>query len=113
MKNLKSIYLVMLALAVAFYACDDKVSENVDPAQIVADYLVDQSLDLDHILKNADGQKFVMAAPADGDVSAKYVMDIRSSSDFAAGHIAGAENVAFGDILTKAATTTKPILILC
>ena len=57
-------------------------------------------MDLNHVIKNADGQKFVMGAPADGNVSGKYVMDIRSATDFAAGHIEGANNVKFTDIVS-------------
>lgn len=40
-------------------------------------------------------------------------MDIRSDVVFAEGHIAGANNVAFGDILTEAANADKKILVVC
>lgn len=112
MKNVKFLYLILFVFAVSFYSCEDEVSE-LQPAEVVADYLKAQSMDLPSILTNADGQKFVTAAPADGDLSAKYIVDIRSADAYAAGHIAGAKNVAFGDILTEAASADKPILVVC
>jgi len=70
-------------------------------------------MDLNHVIKNANGQKFVMGAPADGDLSGKWILDIRKASDFGTAHIAGAHNVAFTDILTAATGADKPILVVC
>jgi rhodanese-related sulfurtransferase len=79
--------------------------------------MVENSLDINNILTNPDGEKFVVGAPAEGDLEAflnkYYIMDIRSSADFLTAHISGANNVPFSDILTVAATTTKPILVVC
>ena len=71
-------------------------------------YEVITSLDISTITTG-----FVMATPADGDVSSKYVMDIRSAADFATAHIQGAHNVVFTNILTEAANADKPILVVC
>lgn len=85
--------------------------------ELLSNYMVQNSLDFNNILTNAEGEKFVVGAPAEADLDAfldkYYIMDIRSSSDFLTAHISGAHNVAFSDILTTAATTTKPILVVC
>ena len=92
--------------------CDCSGSEPV-AYETLTDYLKSIDMDINHVLSNADGQKFVMAAPEDGDLSSKWIMDIRGAADFASAHIEGANNVAFGDILTAAATADKPILVVC
>lgn len=85
--------------------------------EILKNYMIQNNKDINHVLTNADGQGFVVGAPADADLtsflSTYYIMDIRSSADFLASHISGANNVAFKDILTAAASTTKPILVVC
>ena len=123
MKKL-SLLLIALLLAPTLFltSCDrgeDIVTAVNTPAfTLMADYMVDNNLDIDKIIVNADGVKFVTAAPADADLStflAKYyIMDIRSAATFASGHIQGAKNVAFADILTDATNAgDKPILVVC
>ncbi len=80
---------------------------------VLTEHLQAIDMDLNHVIKNANDQKFVMGAPADGNLSSKYIMDIRGAADFATGHIDGAVNVAFKDILTSAASASKPILVVC
>lgn len=85
---------------------------------ILKDYMVNNNLDVDMILTNVDGQKFVVAAPStaeevDAFLDTYYIMDIRSNTDFLSAHVAGANNVAFANILTEAANATKPILVVC
>ncbi len=113
-------YTLFLALvaSISFTGCkyDDQCDcseDGQDSYEVLTTYLKSIDMDIDHVLTNADGQKFVMAAPADGDLSSKYIMDIRSAADFAAAHIEGAHNVAFADILTSAASADKPILMVC
>lgn len=107
--------LVAFVATFSFTSCkeDGTGGEEAVAYETLTTYLKSIDMDIDHVLKNADGQKFVMAAPADGDVSGKWVMDIRSAADFAAGHIEGAHNVAFSNILTEAANADKPILVVC
>ncbi len=85
--------------------------------EILKNYMIANNRDINQILTNPDGKKFVVGAPAEADLAAfldkYYIMDIRSSADFLTAHISGAHNVAFKDILTTAATTTKPILVVC
>ena len=101
---------------------DDPVNGPVaEPAfTLMTDYMKANSLDIDKVIKNSDGEKFVTGAPADDGAAldaflAKYyIIDIRSAADYGAGHIEGAKNVAFGDILNEAPNAgAKPILIAC
>ncbi|MEN8116417.1 MAG: rhodanese-like domain-containing protein [Bacteroidota bacterium] len=110
------IYSLLIAFVATFTFTGCKQDNSGTEAaayETLTTHLKSIDLDIDHVIKNADGQKFVMGAPVDGNVSSKWVMDIRSATDFAASHIEGAHNVAFSDILTEAATADKPILVVC
>ncbi len=102
--------LIILVLVPAFFlsSCKKENEETFDAQKALTDYLVAQNLDINTIVAN-----FVYAAPADGNVSAKYVIDIRTADEFAAGHIADAHRVDLVNILTEAAKATKPILVVC
>lgn len=110
------IYTILFAFiaTISFTGCKETETGSESVAyETLTTYLKANDMDINKILTNAAGQKFVMAAPVDGNVSAKWVMDIRSGTDFASSHIEGANNVAFGDILTAAADADKPILVVC
>jgi len=119
MKTLKYLFIALLFPAFVLTGCKDDPVETAKPAfEILKDYLISQDMDINHILKDADGKKFVVAAPAtDAEVAewaGKYdIFDIRSAESFADGHIVGAKNIAFADILTEAKKATKPILMVC
>ncbi|MDO5981049.1 rhodanese-like domain-containing protein [Flavivirga spongiicola] len=115
----------LLVVPALFLTSCDRGDDPSDPTAIstpaftlMADYMVQNNLDINNILTNTDGEKFVKAPPAtadlvDGFLSKYYIMDIRNSTDFLAAHVNGAKNVAFADILTDAANATKPILVVC
>ncbi len=98
---------------------DDIIDSNATPAfTLMKEYMFANNLDLDKVLKNND-INFVAGAPADAGAAldaflAKYyIIDIRSTTDFANGHIEGAKNIAFTDILTDAPNSNgKPILVV-
>ena len=100
---------------------DDIMAENpiFKPTfETLKEHMLTNNLDIGYILSGPDGStKFVAGAPAEADLDAflnKYsIFDIRNAGDFAAGHIAGAKNVAFTDILDEAANASKPILVVC
>ncbi|MBN1649686.1 MAG: hypothetical protein JW857_00075 [Bacteroidales bacterium] len=88
------------------------------PAQeILSDYLVANDLDLSDIL----GTTWITSASAvqtiqtDTDATNDYfIIDIRSATDFAAGHIDGAVNSTLSDIVATAANANgKPIVVAC
>ncbi len=109
MKKLTFFFIALFLIPTLFLTSCKKENEEVFDAQAtLTEYLVAQDLDLNKIL---DG--FVMAAPADGNVSAKYVIDLRSATDYAAGHIAGSHRVDLANILTEAALADKDILVVC
>lgn len=122
MKKL-SLYLVALLLvpSLLFISCDrgDDIIDDTAAASftLLKDHMLSANLDINNILTNADGEKFVVGAPAEADLDAflaKYhVIDIRKNTDFAVNHIQGAKNVPFADILTEAAAATKPVLVVC
>lgn len=118
MKKLSFYLIAFLLVGAVFTSCkDDETVDEIDPVSVLKDHLVSTDMDLDHVLKNADGAKFVTGAPAEADLQgfldANYIMDIRSAENFADGHIEGAVNVAFADILTAAAAADKKILVVC
>jgi len=123
MKKLSLFLIGLLLIPALFTSCDrgdDPADNNVvaTPAfTLMKEYMVQNNRDIGNILTNTAGQKFVVGAPAEADLATfldtYYIMDIRQPADFTAARINGANNVAFSDILTTAATTTKPILVVC
>lgn len=103
---------------IAFVACkkDSDTPDTPtgsDPYKVLTDYMVSNDLDLPDVL-----DAWITAPPAEiADVNAfidQYdIIDIRGASDFEAGHIQGAVNTTLANILTTAANTTKPILVVC
>jgi len=114
---MKKLALLLLVPFLVFSSCK---SDNDDPTppdptnnyQTLTKYLVDEDLDLPAIL---DG--WIVGAPAEADLAAFMdtydIIDIRGAADFAQGHIEGAINSPLADVLTAAANTTKPILVVC
>jgi rhodanese-related sulfurtransferase len=138
MKKLNLLLIAFLMVPVLFLtSCkeestgdDDNNTETKAASVILKEYLVAEEMDISNIITTTDGKKFVVAAPTNEDktpvtdaeaeawADGYYIMDIRNATDFSGseagqGHIAGAENVAFADILTKAEAATKPILVVC
>ncbi len=122
MKKLSLLLIGFLLIpSLLFTSCDrgeDPGSGTVPAFDLMKDHMIANNLDVDKILVNADGEKFVVGAPGAGDYDAfiakYYIIDIRSTDAFNAGHIKGAKNIAFKDILNEAAKTGgKPILMVC
>jgi rhodanese-related sulfurtransferase len=142
MKKLSFYLLALLFVsAITFTSCkDDPIDPTDDPTDttdnttpdpdpafdILTDYLSTNSMDLSDIIKyhGSTDIKFVAPPPSDvADVAAfiaKYhIIDIRSGTDFDAGHLEGAVNIAPVDgdmsgVLTEAANAgSKPILVVC
>ncbi len=109
MKKLAFYFIALFIIpSLLFTGCKKDSEETFNGQKELTTYLVAQNLDLNVILNG-----FVMAAPESGDVSAKYIIDIRTADEFAQGHIADAHRVNLPDILTEAAKATKPILVVC
>lgn len=126
MKELIKYFVLLLVLPILINtSCKkEEEQETPDPAfTILKDFLKAEGKDLPSIIAysdSKDGVKFVAPPPATAaDVPAfieKYtIFDLRSAEAFAAGHVEGATNIAFSDILTSAAAapSDKPILTIC
>lgn len=123
MKKLKYLLIGFLIVPAIFLSSCDRGEDigggTITPAfSILKDYMITNELDLNNILSGPGGTvKFVVGPPAEADLPAflaKYsIMDIRNADAYNAGHIAGAKNVAFADILTEAANADKQILVVC
>jgi len=125
MKKL-SLFLIGLFLmpSLLLTSCDrgDDLSDgsgSTTPAfSLMKDHMLANNLDINHILVNADGAKFVAGAPAEADLQEfldkYYIIDIRGAADFAANHIEGAKNVPVANILNEAPIAGgQPILVVC
>lgn len=122
MKKLSLLLIGLFLIPTLFLtSCDKGDDTGVDTTPsftLMKDYVINNNLDIDKIITNADGEKFVVGPPATvADLPAflaKYTfLDIRAADAFAAGHIEGAKNIAFANILTEAAAATKPIVVIC
>jgi len=124
MKKLSLLLIGLLLVPTFFLTSCDKGDDSSDtlvatPAfTLMKDYMVQNSLDVNNILVNTDGQKFVVAAPENiadvpGFLSTYYIMDLRSQTAFDGAHLEGANRVDFANILTTAPSATKPILVVC
>lgn len=114
--------LIIPVFLLTLSSCDrgeDPGGEVTIPAfSLLKDQLILKNMDLDKILTSPNGVGFVAGAPADADLAAflakYYIMDIRQAADFANGHIQGAVNVPFANVLTEASKAgAKPILVVC
>lgn len=113
MKNSRIFLLSILAALFFFVSCeDDEVSIN--ESQVLAEYLGDfaNTDPFPAMIKATDVNSAVLTHSTD-----MYVIDIRDAVSYAAGHIDGAVNVAFGDLLThyeaNALSTKETVVIAC
>ncbi len=114
---MKKLFLLLVIPLFVIASCKKDSDEPTPPAttdsyQILADYLVDNDMDLPDILA-----AWIVPSPAAADLntfmSTYDIIDIRGASDFAAGHIEGAVNTTLANVLVTAANTTKTILVVC
>jgi rhodanese-related sulfurtransferase len=114
---MKKLFLLFLLPAFILGSCSSDSTNDptpsTDPQKILTDYMVAENLDLDDVLSG-----WIVPAPAtvaevDGFLADRYVIDIRSATDYAAGHIQGAVNSTLADILTTAQAADKQILVVC
>ena len=104
--------LILLTASMLFFGCKGNVAGpgELSSFETLMNYLTTNDLDLPDILTGW----IIAAADVNGNEGDYYIMDIRSATDFAAGHINGAVNSTLGNILTDAANSGgKPILVVC
>lgn len=111
--------LLMLLAVVLISSCKKDEPDAVNAYTTLKTYMVENNLDLPTLLTGwvIDPKSTAMGGPIDSLTStmpAYHVFDIRSSSDYAAGHIKNAINVALKDVVTTAANyNDKPICVVC
>ena len=97
-----------------FTACSKDDETKINETEVLAEYLGEyvNTDPFPAMIKSTDVNASVLVN--DGLV---YVIDIRKSEDFALGHIKGAQNVAFGELLshyeTNALSTKETVAIVC
>lgn len=108
-----------LAQVLIISSCKKDEPEAVNAYLTLKTYMVQNGLDLPDLAKNwiVDPKSTNMGGIVDSltsSIPGYNVFDLRSASDFSAGHIKGAVNVALKDVVTTAASyTDKPILVVC
>lgn len=108
-------YAIIIALVPLFILSSCKKDEDpepqVDKFETLKDYMVANNMDLSDILTDWITTADAVNGKAIGDY---YFIDIRSEADFNAGHINGAVNANYGNLLEKAAASGgKPIIVVC
>lgn len=109
---LHSAIIIMTLTVFSFSSCIDPVeTPEIDHYKVMTDYMKANSLDL----SNMTSTWVVDAATVNTTgVSTYYIIDLRSATDFTAGHIQGAVNSTLTNVLTTAKNAgTKPILLVC
>ena len=108
-------YMIVALVIPAFLLTGCKKEEEENKYEILVDYLKSQSLDVNTMHAQVDGQGWAVSATAlNANINDYYIIDIRSAADFNAGHIAGAVNTTLPNILTEAAKAgDKKIIIVC
>ncbi len=113
------IYSILFAFVatISFTGCKyDDTCDCTDSGSVAYEtmttYMVQNGMDLPDVLSG-----WIVARPAEGDLATFLgtydIFDLRSAADYSNSHIEGAINVTLGNLLEKAATTTKPILCVC
>lgn len=116
--NLRKLYFLMLILPIMFFnqACsdDDNTTEPVEvinEAQLAAEY-VELNVTIQKMMTADAVNSLILTSP-----EKVYVMDIRSATDYANGHIKDAVNVALKDIVTHYKTNNlqnkENVVIAC
>jgi rhodanese-related sulfurtransferase len=112
----KLLLLFVLVLGIGVSGCkddDDDPDPSVPAFTVLKDHLISNGLDVTDVVAD-----WITSAEAVADqnfeVPDYFVMDLRSATDFAAGHIKGAVNTTLANVLTTATGNAgKPILVVC
>jgi rhodanese-related sulfurtransferase len=110
-------FLLLAALLPTFVmvGCKDTPDDpDTDAYTLLKDHLVADSLDLPKLLTDWVATTSGIGDSAAGTAANHYVIDIRSSADFALGHIKGSVNTTLTNVVTQAASNGgKPIVVVC
>jgi len=98
----KSYFLLSLLLAAGLMVSCEKETEPINESEVLAAYLESTDSPLMKDFVNTDMPTIIAADEVKtlNEAGQIYIIDIRSATDFTAGHIANAHNVALADIAT-------------
>lgn len=115
MKKLLSLIMVLAFIPMFLTTGCKKEEEGVDEYKVLTEYLKTNGRDFTDVLNGwVKAGSGINVNKTDYTVPDYYLMDFRSKTDYDAGHIKGAVNVAMADLLTAAKVAgTKPILCVC
>ncbi|HAF30050.1 MAG TPA: hypothetical protein DCG75_13500 [Bacteroidales bacterium] len=113
MKNTKILFLSILFAVLFFTACEDD-EPSINESQVLVEYLGEY-------VNTAPFPAMITATDVNSAVltqsTGMYIIDIRDAATYEAGHISGAVNVAFGDLLThyeeNALGSKETVAIVC
>jgi len=104
---MKKINILLLGFIFALFfvttSCDkEETTDPINESEVLAKYLESTDSPLKKDFVNTDMPTIMAASEVKtlNTTNQVYIIDIRSATDFATGHIANAHNVAFADILT-------------
>ena len=93
---------IFLLLSVFIYSCEKDEKDPVNEAEVLATYLESTESPLHKDYVSTDLPSIIAASEVKtlNETNQVYIIDIRTATDFATGHIKNAHNVAMADILT-------------
>lgn len=104
---------LVLVLSLGLMVSCESTDEEEDTAfEILTDYMVANDYDADVVI--ADW--ITTAAAVSGSEANYFILDLRSADKYGEGHIPGAVNCAYGDVLTTVEaqnTNDLPVLVAC
>jgi len=113
---IKFLFLVGILPLVLLTSCkdDDPLVEESE-FEILSKYMAQNDLDLPDVLSGwVTAGTGLTVDPVDFSIPDYYIVDLRSATDFAAGHIKDAHNTTLSNVLNEAANSNgKPILAVC
>ena len=94
--------LAILFISFFVVSCEKEEEEPINEAEVLIEYLESVDSPLGKYYVNTTMPAIISATDVHSLLvtNAAYIIDIRSSSDFADGHIEGAHNVEAGDVLS-------------
>lgn len=113
MKNSKNILLSILSAFLFVAACDEDDS-SINETKVLAEYLGEfvNTDPFPAMINSTDVHNAVLTSSTD-----MYIIDTRAAADYNTGHIQGAVNVAFSDLLThyefNSLESKETVTILC
>jgi len=112
MKMNKILYFILIVTLAFFMVGCDKDDDAIIEFDELTQYMSNNGLDLPDMLASWT----ISASAINGNADNYFIMDIRSGTVYATGHIPGAHNVALADVVTYEADNNAgnlPVVVAC